>query len=648
MKNSLVYAKQDTSQSLSGLQIISEKLRGMVGLIKVRFPKELGEEHPFNYKAVTDLTKKYGLISAIVDKHVDYMMSGGITAKCEDDKAKKIIEEFMRDMQFEVTVRAWLRQAFQKGFSPLEISSGKNGGIDGLKLLKADSVYVDRDDRGVVKGFNQYTRSLREIGVFSKDDVIPFEPDEIADLNFNVYEDNYYGMGIVYPLLCLVDDLICSRKEMHTLMKRKANSPLFFIMGDRTKGPKGDFPTRGEMEELGQKLEWLHNRHEWVLTDYVKPMAIDFGNIGEKFHYIIDNDLETLFMGAQIPSVVMGKANIPEGLAKVQGAGFDLRIQSYREEAEKVIEQKIFKVVLNANGLDQHVEVVWGLPSRDEINESIKSIGELLKNPFLNENLKAQLELKLAGHMELDIKLLEDSQEEDAERKKEEEQEQPVVPEQKITPPRINPPPIQKPIPKAREHLHENFTQQELERFDSMNVMEWVGFNYKSYEQEVLDAVMKDKFEDLRATTKTELDAGFLSSTKIEKLRDTMYEGFEDNLTIREIEQKLKKRIDFKNRYKIQDGKIVLRKDSDEWSLSLPASKRAIMIARTETVRLSNLGALNHYKENDIKQVRWIAALSNRTCPECADLNGMIFKIDNVLVQPPLHAMCRCTMSPVI
>ena len=65
--------------------------------------------------------------------------------------------------------------------------------------------------------------------------------------------------------------------------------------------------------------------------------TLDFGKLEDKFGFITENDMELLFMAAQIPAVLMGKGNVPEGLAKVQMRAWELRIQSLREEIEKVI-----------------------------------------------------------------------------------------------------------------------------------------------------------------------------------------------------------------------------------------------------------------------------------------------------------------------
>lgn len=80
-------------------------------------------------------------------------------------------------------------------------------------------------------------------------------------------------------------------------------------------------------------------------------------------------------------------------------------------------------------------------------------------------------------------------------------------------------------------------------------------------------------------------------------------------------------------------------------------------IARTETLRASNAGQLDAYKQSGVVESKqWYTARDERVCPECAALDGEIrtlsgdfFKSDFLGGdQPPLHPRCRCVMLPVL
>jgi len=632
---SLVYAPKDKDIAITSSTILTEALKGMVESNKVRFPADLGQEHPFSFKKMEDITKKYGIVSAIIDKHIDFMMSGGLNIKSETSAGQTIIEMFMKDFGFDSLMRNWLREAFIKGNGFMELTYDKNGAIVGTKILDAEYMYVVRDEFGNVKGYNQYVKPLKEIKSFDKEDVIPFKVKEIAHLSFNQYGDSPYGSGIVWPLVTNLYALEKSRDDLHLIMKRKANNPFVFYVGDRT---AKDYPKSDEVSALGEKFEHLTNKHEWVFSDYVRGSVLDTGNPGDKFSFVIDDDTEKLFEAAQIPSVIMGKANVSEGLAKVQMRAWELRVTSLREETEKIVEEKIFKPVMISNGSDEHTEVIWGLPSQEEKNNKSKIIIDALKNPFLGEGLREQLQLQLGELFDVPPEEVETPEQERA--REEEKEKQPIVPEERQTKPVVNPRSPEK------QKAKESYTPEQLEAFNNMPVQEWVGFNFLQYKDYVLDAANVDEFVLLKAKTKTEVAGGLLKQSEIEKLRTTMYDAFNQDLTIKEIEKNINKRIDLKDRYRMKDGKFVLNKDGKR-VISKFKESRAIAIARTETVRIANLGSILNYKANKITKVRWIAAASDRTCPECMDLDGQIFPIDSG-VAPPLHGMCRCTLSPVV
>lgn len=75
---------------------------------------------------------------------------------------------------------------------------------------------------------------------------------------------------------------------------------------------------------------------------------------------------------------------------------------------------------------------------------------------------------------------------------------------------------------------------------------------------------------------------------------------------------------------------------------------RTQMIARTEIIRSSNLGAQVVYERNKdiLKGWTWKATNDDRTCPICGDLDGQNYTFDSGVVPPPAHPSCRCTSIP--
>lgn len=399
---------------------VSEQFQGKVIKHDVKFPRELGEEHPFDFAIPEGLYKKFGMVKAIVEKYIDYIVGPGFYVTSEDEKAKTIIEQFMQDTNFDTLLRSWLKEALTKGTGFLELGGPKTSPPQGMKILSAKYMYIQRDDEGKVLQYNQYFGRLKD---FAQSEVTPFKLHQIAALPLNTVGDEVYGQGIVYSAVDIINSLLGNRKEMQTLLKRKANAPLHVKMGNVEKDM---MPTPEDVAAFGEKLEFLNNKHEWATDALVEMKVLDFGEISEKFSFVIEHDLDMLFFTFQVPEVLMGrKVNL--ATAPVQMDAFERRIQSIQAEVEKVIEREIFSRVLLANGLDTHVEFEWGQRSNTQKMERLDKVTNLLKLPTLSLTFSRMLEEEAAQLLDFDEEELKTEEEQ---RQKEAQRSQPLVPGQ--------------------------------------------------------------------------------------------------------------------------------------------------------------------------------------------------------------------------
>jgi len=420
-----VYANMDVVAKLK------EQFKGEVEQKKVTFPADLGEEHPFDFKYMEELCKSFGFYNAILDKYVDYIWGPGFYIKCKNARAKTILEDFMKDVDLTTLGRAWTKEGLNKGSGFMEIGGDKKKGVKGMKVLNANYMYVERDNKGIVKSYNQYKGAFDK---FAKEKIVSIDKENIAHFNFNVIGDCAYGLGLGYPALKLIDDWLSQQKSEHLLMDRKANSPIHAKVGYISDN-KQIVPKQDVLDTLGKDIETMSNKTNWVTDPLVDFKVIDFGNIGDKFTEVLQNDLDMLFYSFQMPPAIMGKANIAEGIAEVNVDAFQRRIQAIQAELEKVIEQKIFKRVLNANGLEVDVEFEWGTPSIMETEGRLALVTDMLKSATTGEAMRIVLEDEFINLLKLDKdeweKLkLEQNKDEEEERKRLEAQPQPVVPGQ--------------------------------------------------------------------------------------------------------------------------------------------------------------------------------------------------------------------------
>ncbi len=114
-----------------------------------------------------------------------------------------------------------------------------------------------------------------------------------------------------------------------------------------------------------------------------------------------------------------------------------------------------------------------------------------------------------------------------------------------------------------------------------------------------------------------------------------------------ELRQKLK---DGLNKNFIQGNSIA--QVAAEISKALDTDyKNAVRLMRTEVNYINNKASIEAYKEKEIKQYEFVAVLDLKTSEICANMDGEIINIDDLVVGvncPPLHPNCRSTVIPHI
>jgi SPP1 gp7 family putative phage head morphogenesis protein len=79
---------------------------------------------------------------------------------------------------------------------------------------------------------------------------------------------------------------------------------------------------------------------------------------------------------------------------------------------------------------------------------------------------------------------------------------------------------------------------------------------------------------------------------------------------------------------------------------------RAEVLARTEVISAHAEASLNAYEEAGIEGVEveaeWSTAGDDRVCPECEEMEGKTFDLDEAKGMIPLHPQCRCAWIPKV
>ena len=124
---------------------VKEKFTGEIIDEPIKWPRELGAKHPFNFVDVENVYKKFGLINGAINKIVDSIV-GEFTVNSKNPNVLALVNNFIKENNFSIVLREWIREALVKGNGFIEIDS-----IEGkVRVLNSNNMYVKRDKYGDV------------------------------------------------------------------------------------------------------------------------------------------------------------------------------------------------------------------------------------------------------------------------------------------------------------------------------------------------------------------------------------------------------------------------------------------------------------------------------------------------------------------
>lgn len=603
-----------------------------------------GVKHPFDFDAMYQLYNSRSMIHGAIDKTVDATVSAGFTVTSEDKKAQELITDFLEVSNFKNILRDIVKDILICGNAFIEIVAKKNE-LPKLVHWSPTNFYVKRNKKKKITGYVQI------VNKHSKKNIL-FDPKQIAHFTWNDNKDEPYGLGMIFPNLHDIDKEIGIEKSITTIMKRKGNQPIHVKMGSEEKPVQ-----KADVDGMASKLHYMQDRTEYVTNNLVEMSVLDFGNIAEKFQPMLDHVHRNLLAGLQVPEVILtGWGNIAEGLAKVQLNTFrNERIRSIHEDIEETIEQQIFSIVLGVQNIGNiHVEFIWGDQSQEEKLKKLDEITKTLKLAQfggISEDLRRELEIKVAELLDIDY--------EPPEPVEEPEEPMPEVP----TPPEPEPEEVPK---EADERLYEMLYKRAFgekpckcheyrcfekpeNRYQISNEIELLEMGTlmgKSNEMSLKEYTRRDYSEFLPYTEAFILNYDFneikgLSVRQVGKLREVMITSLGQDVSVQQLADRIKSDVKVKP---LQVKRVNL--DGSKSTFQIGAERRADMIARTESVRVVNEGALGYYEKKKVKNVEWITHADERVCPVCAALEGSVYKVTEAIGLLPAHALCRCEMHP--
>lgn len=610
---------------------VSQDKDSMANRMNDLFREKVGEPHPFDYTLIDSVIQKVGYANAVVDKYTDNIVGKGIFFSSEDEDLVQFFNDYVKKSKLKLAIRPAVKEAIAKGVGYIETGDiSKDLDKQVTKFVCSNNMFIKKDKIGNIVQYTQYLGDSKS--QVSDKDIIPLTPNQMVHFTINKIGTSAYGNGILYSALSAFDNFALTQKASHTLVERKANSPLHVKIGNEE---KEDYPSQTDITAFAQQLVWLRNNQEFVTGPNVELKVIDFGNLGDKFEAMFDNDYKLLSYSLQVPEIFMGADRGYSGSSEIQESSFERNCQAKQEEIIVELKSKIFDVLASLiNKPDVEYEVKFDTQTDSQKAKQIAQYQQLLATMGTSPGMKKELERKIADMLGIDYEVVEEENEAEEEKQKQnmkdefKMQQKPGFPVKQNTQTNIQ----EVANFKIRENYFKDENINESVDNDNVKVSEWVHTDITKYKEQIVKSIISDKFDRLLANNEEELQQGYLTQEEIEKVKEILGSAVIQNKTIGDIKRDIILKLNLK--------------DLTE-KVKLPAERRINTIVKTEMTRMLNKGIYEATNQYTLLYL-WDATIDERTCPVCAQLSNKIFESDTLTqdMVPPIHVNCRCSLLP--
>jgi len=466
--------------------LVQETLKGMPNLNTIKLGTDNRVEHPEKYEDNELMVFGIPLLAGAIDKTVDYVVGSGYYIESKNAQTKKALEDFMVKHNFNLFLRNIAHDLLVYGNVYVEIVKAMDSrepipiSISELKVWSPKNIFIKMNDKG---------ETMEYIQVVGKSKDVHFKTSEIVHFKFKILGDLPYGVSAIESLRKVLMTKLQIENDSAKVVHKKAACPIHYQLGGERGGQYIE-ATATELDSVYADATTLENRNDFISSDLVKITPIDI-NIGRELPYLEHFDNQLIY-GLQVPEVLLGKGNVPEGLANAQMKTFLLRVQAIQDSIKATLCEKILTEHLRLFKIprsDYDYEFVWGMP--DFVKEQeINMLKLLLDTTSLSDLTKTDIENRIRTLLDFTGQVL--------------------------------PTMLNKPQPPQ-------FPFGSKESAD-ITLREWLCHEFSGNLQHILDYLEKRDFKDISS----------LDRRMVDKFRETLKDAFKQGYSVNKVAEDIK------------------------------------------------------------------------------------------------------------
>jgi hypothetical protein len=220
-------------------------------------------------------------------------------------------------------------------------------------------------------------------------------PEQIAWFKVNLsggqVGDDFYGMGLIQPVVDYVWGLQTMEKYMIQIMKRYAAPKILWQLGTDKMPAKA-----GDTTVWARNIATVKPNEDYVSLHTVDAKTIE-PDLRARFEEYVDHFRSMIVAGLQDPNLIlmMQSGRVSDASASAMQEARDRKVQTIQENIKELWENLVLKVVVSQAGIDPKYtpEIMWGQPEvEDEQKAEEQLIGLLANNIDLSKRSRLDFE----------------------------------------------------------------------------------------------------------------------------------------------------------------------------------------------------------------------------------------------------------------
>ena len=222
------------------------------------------------------------IVRSLIDLPCLYAVKDGYDIVTEDKELREKIEKMFVDINIDMTIYGWLRNARIFGSGYLEWTG------DNLLLRSSQNMYVKRNEHGQVMWYYQ------SIGADQED--VRFDPDEIVELQNNPFDDYAYGLSDIHTILYLVDLKDYAERDIGAALNKYAVSRFDISCGlpDMPYGPD-------KINEIVETFNTLEPGEDIIHGNDIQIKELEGTDRAFEYGKYTDDLLDKIHMALKVP-----------------------------------------------------------------------------------------------------------------------------------------------------------------------------------------------------------------------------------------------------------------------------------------------------------------------------------------------------------